>query len=114
MAQALGPHGIYVTTVAPGFVETDMAAPFLEGAAGDAIRAQSPLNRAATAQEIAHVAVFLATPGADYTTGAIVDVNGLNSARFLGQIGVPLVSWSRRTGFFMPRGWVGGSRTRSG
>ena len=48
MARALGPHGIYVTTVAPGFVETDMAAPFLEGAGGDAIRAQSPLNRAAT------------------------------------------------------------------
>jgi 3-oxoacyl-[acyl-carrier protein] reductase len=81
MAKALGPHGIYVTTVAPGFVETDMAAPFLEGAAGDAIRAQSPLNRAATAQEIARVVVFLATSGAEYTTGAIVDVNGASYLR---------------------------------
>ena len=81
MAQALGPHGIYVTTVAPGFVETDMAAPFLEGAAGDAIRAQSPLNRAATAQEVARVVVFLATPGAEYITGAIVDVNGASYLR---------------------------------
>jgi NAD(P)-dependent dehydrogenase (short-subunit alcohol dehydrogenase family) len=81
MAQALGPHGIYVTTVAPGFVETEMAAPFLDSAAGDAIRAQSPLNRAATPQEIARVVVFLATPGAEYTTGAIVDVNGASYLR---------------------------------
>jgi 3-oxoacyl-[acyl-carrier protein] reductase len=81
MARALGPHGIYVTTVAPGFVETDMAAPFLDGADGDAIRGQSPLNRAATAREVARVVVFLATPGAESTTGAIVDVNGASYLR---------------------------------
>ena len=81
MAQALGRHGIYVTTVAPGFVETDMAAPFLQGQAGDAIRAQSPLKRAATAREVARVVVFLATPGAESTTGAIVDVNGASYLR---------------------------------
>jgi 3-oxoacyl-[acyl-carrier protein] reductase len=81
MARALGPHGIYVTTVAPGFVETDMAAPFLEGADGDAIRAQSPLNRAATPEEVARVVVFLASPGTEYLTGAIVDVNGASYLR---------------------------------
>ena len=81
MARALGPHGIYVTTDAPGFVETDMAAPFLDGAGGDAIRAQSPLNRAATPQEVARVVVFLASPGTEYLTGAIVDVNGASYLR---------------------------------
>jgi 3-oxoacyl-[acyl-carrier protein] reductase len=81
MARALGPHGIYVTTVAPGYVETDMAAPFLEGAGGDAIRAQSPLNRAATPEEVARVVVFLASPGTEYLTGAIVDVNGASYLR---------------------------------
>jgi 3-oxoacyl-[acyl-carrier protein] reductase len=81
MARALGPHGIFVTTVAPGFVATDMAAPFLEGPGGDAVRAQSPLNRAATAQEVARVVVFLATPGSESTTGAIVDVNGASYLR---------------------------------
>jgi 3-oxoacyl-[acyl-carrier protein] reductase len=81
MARALGGHGIYVTTVAPGFVETDMAAPFLEGAGGDAIRAQSPLNRASTPEEVARVVVFLATPGAESTTGAVVDVNGASYLR---------------------------------
>jgi 3-oxoacyl-[acyl-carrier protein] reductase len=81
MARALGGHGIYVTTVAPGYVETDMAAPFLEGPEGDTIRAQSPLNRAATAEEVARVVVFLATPGAESTTGAVVDVNGASYLR---------------------------------
>jgi 3-oxoacyl-[acyl-carrier protein] reductase len=81
MALALGRHGIYVTTVAPGFVETDMAAPFLDGPEGEAIRAQSPLNRAATAEEVAKVVVFLATPGAESTTGAVVDVNGASYLR---------------------------------
>jgi 3-oxoacyl-[acyl-carrier protein] reductase len=81
MAKALGPHGIYVTTVAPGFVDTDMAAPFLRGPDGDAIRAQSPLHRAATPQEVAKVVVFLATPGAESTTGAVVDDNGASYLR---------------------------------
>ena len=81
MAQALAPHGIYVTAVAPGFVETDMAASYLDGPTGDAIRAQSPMNRAATADEIARVVVFLASPGAESTTGAIVDVNGASYLR---------------------------------
>jgi 3-oxoacyl-[acyl-carrier protein] reductase len=81
MARALGPHGIIVTTVAPGYVETDMAAPFLDGPGGDAIRAQSPLNRVATPQEVARVVVFLATPGTESLTGAVVDVNGASYLR---------------------------------
>jgi 3-oxoacyl-[acyl-carrier protein] reductase len=81
MARALGAHGIYVTTVAPGYVETDMAAPFLEGPRGDTIRAQSPLNRVATPEEVARVVVFLATPGAESTTGTVVDVNGASYLR---------------------------------
>ena len=81
IARALGPHGIYVTTVAPGFVETDMAAPYLDGPAGEAIRAQSPLNRAATPDEVARLVVFLASPGTESATGAIVDINGASYLR---------------------------------
>jgi 3-oxoacyl-[acyl-carrier protein] reductase len=81
MALALAPHGIYVTTVAPGFVETDMAAPYLDGPSGDAIRAQSPMGRAASVEEVARVVVFLASPGSESTTGAIVDVNGASYLR---------------------------------
>lgn len=81
MARALAPHGIYVTAVAPGFVDTDMAAPYLDGPAGDAIRAQSPMGRAATPDEVARVVVFLASPGSESTTGTIVDVNGASYLR---------------------------------
>jgi len=81
LARALGPHGIYVTTVAPGFVETDMAAPYLDGPAGEAVRAQSPLNRAATPDEVARLVVFLASPGTESATGAIVDINGASYLR---------------------------------
>lgn len=81
MARALAPHGIYVTAVAPGFVETDMAAPYLDGPEGEAIRAQSPMGRAATPDEVARVVVFLASPGSESTTGTIVDVNGASYLR---------------------------------
>jgi NAD(P)-dependent dehydrogenase (short-subunit alcohol dehydrogenase family) len=81
MAQALAPHHVYVTAVAPGFVETDMAAPYLDGPDGDAIRAQSPMGRPATPDEIARVVVFLASAGSESTTGTIVDVNGASYLR---------------------------------
>ena len=80
-AKALAPHGIYVTAVAPGFVDTDMAAPYLHGPDGAAVIAQSPMGRAATVDEIARVVVFLASPGSESTTGTIVDVNGASYLR---------------------------------
>ena len=48
MARALAPFGISVATVAPGYVETEMAAADLNSARGEQIRAQSPFNRVAT------------------------------------------------------------------
>jgi 3-oxoacyl-[acyl-carrier protein] reductase len=81
LAQLLAPHGIYVTTVAPGWVMTDMTRHVLERGEGEAVRAQTPLHRAATADEVARVVVFLATPGTEYATGAIVDVNGASYLR---------------------------------
>jgi NAD(P)-dependent dehydrogenase (short-subunit alcohol dehydrogenase family) len=58
-----------------------MANDYLNGPDGEAVRAQSPLLRAATPDEIARVVVFMATPGAESTTGAIVDVNGASYLR---------------------------------
>jgi len=81
LAKALAPYDIYVTTVAPGWVETDMATSYLEGASGDAIRAQSPLGRVATPDEIAYTVVFLASAGAEFLTGGIIDVNGASYLR---------------------------------
>jgi NAD(P)-dependent dehydrogenase (short-subunit alcohol dehydrogenase family) len=81
LALALAPFGISVSTVAPGFVDTDMAAPFLDGERGAAIRAQSPLGRVARPEEVAHAVLFLASPEAAFATGTIVDVNGASYLR---------------------------------
>jgi 3-oxoacyl-[acyl-carrier protein] reductase len=81
LAQLLGPHNIYVGVIAPGFVETDMGDPFLNGPEGDKIRNQSPLKRAAKPEEIAHAVIMFATEGAEYMTGAIIDVNGASYLR---------------------------------
>lgn len=81
LAKALAPHGIFVCVVAPGFVETDMAAEWLDGPEGDAIRAQSPLNRVARPEEVARAVLFLASEGTEFMTGCIVDVNGASYLR---------------------------------
>jgi NAD(P)-dependent dehydrogenase (short-subunit alcohol dehydrogenase family) len=81
LAKALGPHGIYVTTVAPGFVETDMARDFLAGPQGDFLRGESPLGRVARPEEVARTILFLASDGAEFLTGGIVDVNGASYLR---------------------------------
>jgi len=81
LAQELAPHNIYVTAVAPGFVEGGMATNVLAGPNGDAIRAQSPLNRVAKPEEVAHAVLFLASPGAEWLTGSVVDLNGASYLR---------------------------------
>jgi 3-oxoacyl-[acyl-carrier protein] reductase len=81
LARALAPHGIAVATVAPGYVDTDMAAGHLDGARGDEIRAQSPFDRVATAEEIAAAVLYLASPEAEWASGAILDLNGASYLR---------------------------------
>ena len=76
LAKALGVEGIAVTTIAPGFVETDMAEGHLDGESGVAIRGQSPFNRVPSAQEVAEAVVFLASPEAEWASGTVLDFNG--------------------------------------
>ena len=81
LARALAPHGIAVASVAPGFVDTDMAASSLAGPGGDAIRAQSPFGRVARAEEIAAAVVYLASPAAEWASGTIIDLSGASYLR---------------------------------
>jgi 3-oxoacyl-[acyl-carrier protein] reductase len=81
LALALAPHGIAVATVAPGFVDTDMAAGHLGSPEGDAIRAQSPFRRVAEPAEIAAAVLYLASPQAEWASGAILDLNGASYLR---------------------------------
>jgi len=81
MARALAPHGISVATVAPGYVETEMAAADLDSPRGEEIRAQSPFNRVATPEEIAAAVLYLASDQSEWASGAILDLNGASYLR---------------------------------
>lgn len=81
MAKYLAPYNISVAVVAPGFVETEMAREALNGQSGIDIRSQSPFNRVAKPQEVAYAVLFLASEGAEFMTGAIIDVNGASYLR---------------------------------
>jgi NAD(P)-dependent dehydrogenase (short-subunit alcohol dehydrogenase family) len=75
LALKLAPQKIHAVAVAPGWVLTDMTREFLAGPGGEAIRGQSPLNRTATAEEIAEVVTLAVSGRADALTGAVIDVN---------------------------------------
>lgn len=75
VARELGSRGITANVVAPGPVETDMTAALGEQRLA-ALTAAVPLGRMATADEIAGVVAFLASPDAAYITGAVIPVDG--------------------------------------
>ena len=81
LAVALAPYNITVGVIAPGFVETDMAAEYLAGEGGDKIKQQSPLNRVATPREVANLVAVFASEGLEFMTGGIVDLNGASYLR---------------------------------
>jgi NAD(P)-dependent dehydrogenase (short-subunit alcohol dehydrogenase family) len=81
LARALGPLGIAVTAVAPGYVETDMSNRHLKSPRGDEIRAQSPFNRVARPEEVAAAVLWLASPDAEWAAGAVLDLNGASYLR---------------------------------
>ena len=74
-ARELGSRSITANVIAPGFVETDMTADLDEKRRSD-IAGQVPLGRFCSAEEIAHVVSFIASPKASYITGAIIPVDG--------------------------------------
>jgi len=76
LAVHLAPHGIAVTSVAPGFVETERQSDLLESEAGQSIRAQSPFARVAKAEEVAAAVVYLASGPAEWASGGVLDLNG--------------------------------------
>jgi len=81
LAKDLGRRGIAVTTVAPGFVDTEMAAEAMAGDGGAIRRAESPFGRIASPEEIAAAVAFLASPESAWMSGSILDANGASYLR---------------------------------
>jgi NAD(P)-dependent dehydrogenase (short-subunit alcohol dehydrogenase family) len=65
-----------VTTIAPGWTTTDMAAEALTGDGYDRRRLESPLERVASPDEVAAAVLYLASPEAEFATGTVLDFNG--------------------------------------
>jgi 3-oxoacyl-[acyl-carrier protein] reductase len=77
LSTELARDGIYVNCVAPGWVETDMAAPALRHPeTSKRVFATIPLGRAGKPEEIAATVLFLCTAHAGFITGEVLNVNG--------------------------------------
>ncbi|MDZ7857188.1 3-oxoacyl-ACP reductase FabG [Sphaerotilus sp.] len=74
-SRELGPKGIRVNAVAPGFIETPILSTIPDKVL-DGMRAEVPLRRLGTAEEIANVYAFLASDEASYVNGAVLEVAG--------------------------------------
>lgn len=81
LARALAPQHVYVYCLAPGWVETDMAAAHLHGPGGVEVLAQHPLGRVASPDEVASATVFCALDAPAAMTGSILDINGASYLR---------------------------------
>jgi 3-oxoacyl-[acyl-carrier protein] reductase len=75
LAVELASRGVTVNAIAPGFIETDMSEA-VRNKAGDLIKKFIPMKRIGTPEDIAHVAVFLASNEASYLTGQVLTVDG--------------------------------------
>ena len=75
IARELGSRSITANVVAPGFIETDMTG-VLTDEQKASIKAQVPLSRFGSVEDIAETVLWLTGPGAAYVTGAVIPVDG--------------------------------------
>lgn len=79
VAKELGSRNIRCNAIAPGFVETDMTSYLKEGESAEKYKAGIPLGKFATSEDIANVALFLASELSSYITGQTISAcGGLN------------------------------------
>ena len=79
IAKELGSRNVRCNAVAPGFVETDMTSYLKEGEGAEKYKADIPLGRFASTEDIANVCLFLACDMGSYITGQVISAcGGLN------------------------------------
>lgn len=81
LAVALAPLGIAVVSVAPGYVERDDSNVHRKTERGPQVRAESPFDRVARPEEVAAAVLWLASPEAEWPSGAVLDLNGASYLR---------------------------------
>lgn len=75
LAKELGPSGVRVNCIAPGVIDTEMNGA-LDEQAKEELALETPLRRMGRAQEVAQLALWLASDKAAFVTGQVVAVNG--------------------------------------
>jgi gluconate 5-dehydrogenase len=78
LAVELGPHGVRVNAIAPGWIESRMSLQALEGdpRRKEKILSRTPLGRLGQPEDVGHAAVFLCSPAARFVTGVVLPVDG--------------------------------------
>lgn len=80
LAVELAPHRIQVNAILPGWFETELTQATARSPEADLIRRKTPAGRWGRPEELVGAAVFLASPAADFVTGAALPVDGGYSA----------------------------------
>ncbi|HSY10537.1 MAG TPA: SDR family oxidoreductase, partial [Candidatus Dormibacteraeota bacterium] len=75
VARELAGRGVTVNAIAPGFIETDMTSELNPEMKANILK-QIPLGKFGSTDDIAAVALFLASPAARYITGQVLTVDG--------------------------------------
>lgn len=81
LARALGAEGLLFFTIAPGWIDTEMATAALTGPGAKDVLAQHPLGRVGTADEIGATTAWLAFDAPANLTGTVIDANGASYLR---------------------------------
>ncbi|MEM9624743.1 MAG: SDR family NAD(P)-dependent oxidoreductase [Pseudomonadota bacterium] len=76
MAKELAPDGIRVNSIAPSWIDTDIVAGLMTDEVKERLVASVPLGRGGQVEDVAGVALFLASDLSAYVTGTTIDVNG--------------------------------------
>jgi NAD(P)-dependent dehydrogenase (short-subunit alcohol dehydrogenase family) len=78
LAKEVADEGIRVNAVRPGYIYTNIHASGGEPARVDRVKAQVPMKRGGTADEVAQAILWLLSPDASFTTGSFIDITGGN------------------------------------